>query len=470
MKRFCLIAASALTLLAGFTSCDDNTDLTANPGGTLVSDRFTVVMDSSFTVPMHSKLNSKVQSRTTTQLLGAITAPTYGTLRADFETQLFPSNAIDTAGVTPALIDSVKLQLVFPKTGFVGDSLAPIGFSVYPLTRQLPYPIYSDFDPDGYYSAQPLGKGMFTAAGISINDTVAGASYRYAYATLPRQLGIDLFNKFKQDPLLFNDPAAFADYFPGVYVKSTYGSGRVTRVEDVRVVMYYHKLQRLTNGSGVEVDSLTNHFAYYMASAPEVVSNSNIDLQISPTVTELAQAGKAVVLSPAGFDVEMEFPIEEVIGKYKVQTGTSLSVINSLSLSIPLDSIANGRGIRPPSYLLMVPSKDKDKFFAQNQLPDSKTSFVATIDYSDMTYDFTGLEAYLAEMLKRDEIKPEDYTFTLTPVSMVMENSASSSYYYYYGTSQSTLSGISPMITLPTMVQLHPEKAKLKLVFSKQTL
>lgn len=470
MNRFCIIAAAALSLLGSLTSCDDNSDLVSNPGGALVSDRFTVVMDSSFTVTMRSQLNARVQSRTTTQLLGAITAPSYGTLHADFVAQLFPSNAIDTTGVTPERIDSIKLQLVFPKAGFVGDSLAPIGFQVYPLTKQLPYPIYSDFDPEGYYSTVAMGRGMFTAAGVSISDTVAGASYRYAYATLPRQFGIELFRKFKQDPLLFNDPYAFAQYFPGIYVRTSYGSGRVTRVEDARVVMYYHKIQKLTNSSGVEVDSLTNHFAYYMASAPEVVSNSCIDFKISDKISAMAQAGDAVIVSPAGRDVEMTFPILDVIANYKQQTAGALSVINSLTLSIPLDSIANGRGINPPSYLLMVLSKDKEKFFAQNQLPDNKTSFVATIDYPNMRYDFTGLEAYLSEMLKRNDISPEDYTFTLTPVSMVMENSASSSYYYYYSTSQSTLSGISPMITLPTMVQLHPDKAKLKLTFSKQSL
>lgn len=467
MKKLLLTAASAVALISGLTACDQDSDITGVPGSSMVSDRFTIVIDSSFTVSAKSVLNPRVQSRTTTQLLGAIQAPAYGTLRADFVAQLFPSNAIDTVGVTPERIDSVKLQLVFDKNGFVGDSLTPIGIEVYPLTKTLPYPIYSDFNPEGYYASRPMGTGMFTAVGIGVNDTVASHPYRYAYASLPREFGVELFNKFMADPQLFNDPEAFAQYFPGVYVKNVYGSGRVTRINDVRMVMYYHKIRRLANNQGVEVDSLTNHFAYYMASAPEVVSNTDIDMQISPEITAMANKGDAVILSPAGRDVELTFPIEDVMSAYRGNTGTSLSVINTMTFTIPGDSIANGRGINPPGYLLMVLSKDKDEFFANNKLPNQSTSFVATYDYLTQTYSFGDMRQYLIDMLDKESIAPEDYTFTLTPVSMVMENSNSS---YYYGTSSSTLSGISPMVALPAMVKLRTPEAKIILTFSKQQL
>ncbi|MBP3535366.1 MAG: DUF4270 domain-containing protein [Muribaculaceae bacterium] len=468
-KHFPAAAAAALTLLGAMTACDDSVT-TGMPGGSMVADRFDVVIDSSFTVTARSILNPKVQSRTTTQLLGAIKAPEFGTLRADYVAQLFPSNSIDTVGVTPERIDSVKLQLVFDKGGFVGDSLAPIGFEVYPLTRRLPYPIYSDFNPDGYYSSTPMGSGMFTAAGISVSDTVAGSSYRYAYAKLPRQFGVELFKKFKQDSQLFNNPEAFADYFPGIYVKQVYGSGRVTRITDTRLLLYYTKQRRLPNKDGVEVDSITSHFAYYMATAPEVVSNTCIDLQISEKINQMAAEGRAVMLSPAGRDVELTFPIREVIDYYRNKTQSALSVINTMSFKLPFDSIANGRGIYPSTYVLMVLSKDKDKFFAANKLPDDVTSFVGTVNASTMTYTFNDMRQYLIDMIAKDdagELTPEDYTFTLTPVSMVMENSTSS--YYGYTTSQ-TLSGMSPMIAMPSMAEFLPKKAKVTLTFSKQQL
>lgn len=132
-----MLIASGLLALAGVTACE-NSDSLNMPGSALVTDQFEVVVSDTFKLYARSVLNPRVQSRTTTQLLGAIEAPAYGTLHADYVAQLFPSNSIDTAGVT---LDSIKVQLVFDKTGFVGDSLAPIGFEVFPLTENLPYPI-----------------------------------------------------------------------------------------------------------------------------------------------------------------------------------------------------------------------------------------------------------------------------------------------------------------------------------------
>lgn len=466
MKKLALCAVILPALAAGFTACDNNDNLAEVPGGAMVADRFSVEIDSTFELTARSVVNSRVQSRTTTQLLGAINAPTYGTLSADFAAQLFPSNLIDTADVTPERIDSIKLQMVFEKNGFVGDSLVPIGFNVYRLKEKLPYPIYSDTPIEGMYEPEPWSSGMFTAVGISVNDTVAAHPYRYAYANLPREFGVEIFNKFKANPLLFNDPEAFADYFPGIYVKNVYGSGRVTRITNTRIVMYYHKIRRLTNNKGEEVDSLTKHYAYYMSTAPEVVSNTGIFLRMSEKIDRMAAEGEAVVLSPAGRDVEVTFPIESIIGKYQANIGTSLSVINTLTFSLPADSIANGRGINPPTHLLMVLSKEKDEFIAQNKLPNQKTSFLGTFDSRTMTYEFPDMRQYMVDMLAKEEVTEGDYTFTLTPVSLVTETTGSS----YYGNTTQTISGISPMIALPSMVNLLPEKAKIKLTFSKQQL
>lgn len=476
MKKLLLTAVATLGCLLGFSACEQDSDLLDVPGSSLISDNFTVVIDSSFVITAKSVISPKIQARTTTQLFGALQAPEFGILRTDFEAQLFPSNNIDTIAVTEQEIDSIKLQLVFNKGGFVGDSLSLIGMEVYPLTKELPYPIYSDFDPSEYYDANnPMGTGIFTAVGISVNDTVAASNYRYAYATLPREFGVKIFNKYKEDPLLFNDPDAFAQYFPGIYVKHSFGSGRVTRINDARIIMFYHKTQKLTNKEGIEVDSLTNHFAYYMATAPEVVSNTNISLEIADGITQMANEGKPVIIGPAGRDVEITFPVQQIIDTYRQSTQSVLSVINTLSFTVPADSIENGRGILPPEFLLLVLSNEKDKFFAENKLPDNETSFIGTLNPETMTYDFGNMREYLIKMLEKESLSADDFTFTATPISMVMESNGSSSYYdyYYYGNQQTateTLSGIAPMVSLPTMVVLKPEEAKIKFTFSKQRI
>ncbi|MCM1309444.1 MAG: DUF4270 domain-containing protein [Bacteroides sp.] len=475
MKQLPLILASGIMAMAGFSACD-NADSLDMPGSALVTDQFEVVIADTFKLHARSIENPRVQSRTTTQLLGAIDAPTYGTLRADFVAQLFPSISIDTTGVT---LDSVKVQLVFDKGGFVGDSLAPIGFEVFPLTDTLPYPIYSNFPAGTRFENTPFykssgftntdchGIGMFTASGSAISDASGGSAYRFAYATIPLEFGQKIYDAYRNPATrsLFNNPEEFAtQLFPGIYVKATFGSGRVTRITDTRLMMYYSKREMLENSEGVMVDSIRHLYSYYLATAPEVVSNTNIHLKMAQSLTDLANAGRAIIVSPAGRDVEMAFPIVNVLKAYDEATAKTMAVINTLTFSVPCDSIANGCGIKPADYLLMVLSKDKDKFFAANKLPDDVTSFVAQYNANTMTYDFGNLRDYVMEMrAKGDALTAADYTFTITPVSMVYESNSS-----YYASSSSTLSGMSPMVAMPSMTELLPDEAKITLTFSRQ--
>lgn len=469
MKLSFINSITALAALAtGLIACQSETASVYEPGASMVSNNIEVLIDSSFTISSRSIISGAVQSRTTTQLLGAIQAPEFGKLNADFMTQMFPSNNIETEDVTP---DSLKLQLVFEKTAFVGDSLAPIGIEVYPLLKQLPSPIYSNYDPaaeQAYSPSDLLGSSAFTAVGLSINDTVAANPYRFAYVDMPDALMHKIIDKYKSDPALFNDPYSFQDFFPGVYVRHTFGSGRVTRITSCRMVYYYHKTYKVTNSQGVETDSISKLYNYVMAMAPELVCNTCINYDISSDLTDMVNSNKTVIAAPAGYDAEIEFPIEAVIEKIKKADDKALTVINTLTFSIPANVISSDRGINPPEHLLLVLSKDKQEFFAKNKLPDSVTSFVGTYNSTTKTYSFGDMREYLIKMIDSEEpLTSADWTFTLTPVSMVTETNQSS--YYYYGTTSTVLSGISPMIAMPAMVELLPEKAKIKLTFARQS-
>ena len=113
-------------------------------------------MDSSFTVSGRSITVDRVQSRTITQLIGLINAKGFGELESEVVCQFMPAASLVTEGVTADDIDSLKLVLLTSKTGFVGDSLAPMGLEVFRLNRQLPSPIYSDLNPTEYYDPSAI--------------------------------------------------------------------------------------------------------------------------------------------------------------------------------------------------------------------------------------------------------------------------------------------------------------------------
>ncbi len=69
---------------------------------------------------------------------------------------------------------------------------------------------------------------------------------------------------------------------------------------------------------------------------------------------------------------------------------------------------------------------------------------------------------YLIEMLKKETISPEDYTFLIVPISIATETNSS------YGSTVSYITTISPYVEKPAMVQLDMKDAKIKMTYTRQ--
>ena len=438
-------------------ACDD----TSNIGNSLDDEDLTIEVDSAFTLTAVTVDNPVVQSRTTSQLIGALQAPGYGNISSDFVTQYMPSVGIDTVNMSVEQIDSVKLFLQMSRGNFAGDSLVPMGLEVYRLTRDLPYPIYSDFDPAGYYDPTPIASTVYTASTKDQPDSLQSRSAIAAILTLPVGFGRELYSAYKADPAKFSDPAAFArDVFKGFYVRSGYGSGRITDFTANAIRLYYHKREYNTDSARWDT---TWYAGDYFSTAPEMVINNNIRVSVAPELRQMVAAGDNVLMAPAGLDVDIRFPAPEIIASYD-RHADRMRVLNTLTFRLPADSIANDYAISPPPYVLMVLKKNKEKFFADNSVTDNKTSFYAEYDATTGSYYFSSMRDYLLDLLTKDEITPDDYTFSICPVQVNLEASSSSS---YYGTTY-VVSSIVPYVSKPVMAKITPSKAKIKLTFSSQ--
>lgn len=473
--RILIFQFSCVMMALMVTSCDDSTSMA---GGSLVQDNVDVVMDSTYTVTGVSRRYTEVPSRTTMQLLGRLKADGFGEIRADVVTQYMPTAGIDTAYVGVDDIDSVKMILAVYADGFTGDSVMPMSITVHPLTRPLPSPIYSSFDPTGYYDASTVW-GSTTFSTLIRGAELTGADsngkiYKNITVDLPVEIGKNLYREYVDNPSTFNTPSSFASWFPGVYITTSFGSGRVTRIDNNIITVYYHRVLP-PSYTGLTTDSIVSTTANYMGVTPEIITNNNISMSLSPEITARVDAGEQLVVAPLGYDVEFTFPGKKIIEDYKSQAG-ALAVINSLSFSLPAEPVTNDFGITPPPYLLMVKKSERDNFFMKNQVNDNVTSFYATYNSSTRSYDFSSMRDYVLDLLAKDEIKDEDCEFILTPVLVAFyENSSSSSYsyYYYYYSSPSTtriVAQISPYVTEPVMARLNFEKAKIKFTFSRQSI
>ncbi|MDE6120814.1 MAG: DUF4270 domain-containing protein, partial [Muribaculaceae bacterium] len=171
-------------------------------------------------------------------------------------------------------------------------------------------------------------------------------------------------------------------------------------------------------------------------------------------------------VAPAGYEVEVEFPLTEIISSYRADS-KSLTIVNGLTMTIPIDTIENSSKVTPPPYALMVLKKDKDEFFAKNKLPDNKTSFYAEYNSATKQYAFSSMTPYLQEMLaKEEEITADDYTFVIIPAQLTFESTTSS---YYYQSSTQVVTEARPYLISPAMCELNLDDTKIKFTYSRQT-
>ena len=472
MRKFLFVSIIAAVWTVCFNSCTDDTI------GTSISDiQSAIIQDSSFVMTGKTVRNSHLRSRSSIQLLGNINAQGYGTLTSDVVAQFMPTTTIDTVGVHGGdqWIDSCFITMRVAMGDFTGDSLTPMRLSVYELNQPLPSPIYTDFNPSGYYNTGDLMGSVTYSANQMVRDTLVtttGATSIYYEINVP--VSVDyaraIFNQYKINPATFETPAEFAEFFPGIYITNSYGQGRVMNFYDIEFVTYYRKYEKRADDTDTIYPSTKQS---YMAVTPEVLYNNNIDLEPDDAVRAMVEAGDAIVMGPAGYEVEVDFPIQDIINNFKAGSKDGLGVVNNLAMELPVEKVPNKYDIAPPKYLLMVKKSYRDEFFDKDTLTNDKDAFYAEYDASTSSYIFGGMRDYLLDVMKKNggDVSEKDVKFVIMPIDVTkFTNTTSYSYYYSSSSTSEVVTKIAPAISRPSIAKLRLDKAKVKLVYSRQSV
>ena len=266
----------ALLMMLGAYSCSDE-----NIGHSITDTKSSIIEDSSFVMTGVSVPNTKLQARTSTQLVGEINCAGYGRLKSDVVCQLMPANRIDTIGTNVDLIDSCRLVLCLKASdGFTGDSLAPMRMTVYELEQTLPEPIYSDFSAEGYYNPKkPIASVSYSPASAkqyseySYTDGTI-VTWREIAIPMPVEYAKRMHNLYVTNPVAFGDPEEFKKHFRGLYITNSYGSGRMMNYYATELEVYYRQHTTVRD----TVDTIQVSQQVYAASTPEVITNNNLSL------------------------------------------------------------------------------------------------------------------------------------------------------------------------------------------------
>jgi hypothetical protein len=435
-----LFFISCMIILA---SCDDaikEVGFTIQPG----NDRITVFTD---TLPLQAStiMVDKMFAKTKNPILGEYVDPLFGTIKSDYVGEFYyPEGESFQSG---AVIDSVRLSLFFDS--WAGDSLAPMEVSVYEVIKTLPQYYYTDFDPKEYISPTPLGKTLFTAANIELSEEEKKQTdYRMAVVNLPNSLG----QRMLDNPDSLIDTETFKDFFKGLYITTSFGSGTIIKVAYTYFLVHYHYPGKspTTDADTTFTDFIRLNFS------PEVTQINSIqnrnDQLLVPSET------KTYIKSPAGVNTEIVFPFSQISDKLQALNQANLKIY-----AIPDDQTNLKFKLSPPNYLLLINKDSLNGFFERRKMPDNITSFYASFNKTEYSYDFSNISELINHYKKINDGKIPDLTYYLIPVDISFTTQS-----VYYGQTYQIPNNFYNLMT-PSAVTLNKafEDFNLKLIFSE---
>ena len=131
------------------------------------------------------------------------------------------------------------------------------------------------------------------------------------------------------------------------------------------------------------------------------------------------------VKSPSGIFTEMTLPIEDI------KRGHENDTISSAKIIIPRYNYTSDETMfAAPSYILMLPKDSLYSFFEEKNVPDSKSSYLASYSSTNNTYTFNNISDLVNKLWQNKENGKgsKDWNkVVLLPVSVSTNSSTQSS-------------------------------------------
>jgi len=409
MKAYFSLCALLLGAAALTTACNEDP---SNLGADIMPEADKVITEQ-LTVKVLTKTvkTGAIAARTNNSYLGSIIDPvthirtTNGFVSQFFvpEVTLFPAREkmlTDESG--NIVVDSCSMT--FWHVNYFGDSLATMKVTAQEIdTEKTPNSngtYYTNLSPEEWLKQG----GEQQTASYSIFDQTQPkaqvenkANYRYFNIRLSKKFAQRILNAYYQHPEYFKDSYAFAHHvLGGFYLKHTGGLGAMVQADHLALNFFYRFRPDVKN----RPDSIISDIQV-LTSTDEVIQTSRIENEIPTSLLDNSK-DFTYIKSPTALHTEAVLPIDDIVAN-----GHYNDSINSARLylrTIAEESTSQKLQKLPP-YLIMMRVADFEKFFAENQLPNGRTSFFAALDSkgnskqkATHSYPFTNIAPLLTIM------------------------------------------------------------------------
>lgn len=460
MKIKLLLNLTAALFAIALISCNDDLDSIGDniqPDG----DDISVYVDTVILTAKTVSLEDSVFARHASGLLGEYTDPIFGKIKSDYLSELYCSEDLAFHKNTTT-IDSVFLDIV--SDTFYGDSISPIGIAAYRVDKKnLEKNFFTNIKPTDYCSLKTvIGRGVFTIKDADAYGT--GKKYRLS---VDKSLGDEFYDEWKNSESTFDNSETLREFFKGMYVTTTLGSGSLISVNTNILQIYYSYTGRNT----ADTADSTYVGVVRFASTGEVIQLNQIQNTIPDYLYQNSDT-RAYLKSPAGVCAEITIPLQEIMNKAKRDDITNK--LNSATFKLKGYTEEEEKTETSRSTNLLFIHKDSlVNFFSGNNMADSKTSFIMVRDATSNTYNFSysnlaaSVSNNLATMVNyyvdyyKDEEDVPDLKFLVLPITAVSQ-------YVTSGYTQvATYTNIyNQMTPASTILRTDTANMKMALIFS----
>ena len=426
-----------------FVACDDKLN---DVGGTIQppSDNISVSLDTLATSARTISMHDSIYARTINGVLGKYQDELFGTVKSDYLAQFFfPDSAKFEKNLTQ--IDSVQFVIDF--VNFSGDSVAPMGLSVYEVNKSLVQDFYTNANPAEFCDlSKTIAKQAYTIVGAR---KIASSSQRAIIANLDNSFALNLYNAYHKGTITDNE--SFNNYFKGVYVTTDFGSSSLIDVLYTSIDIYYKYNDVKGNYNNTQDTIRSTRFT--LTVTPEVIQLNHIQ-NTNPSELFVEGTGSTYLKTPAGVYTELDFPLKDIredMTRLNMNTVTSAQFL--VNGNTQAEDNSNSITNRPQNVLLIDKDSISSFFTSRRKIQaDGITSFTTARNTSYNTYSFNNV----SEMINYYNKKGVDkLTLVLIPVDVSTDTSGSALGIYNY---------LKPSTAI---LRSDPSNMKLNLVYNR---